>query len=224
MSFVSSCQVLVTAADLATQLNQTQQATAWANNATALKGRFNEAFWDESAGLYNDNLTTTLHPQDANSLAVVFNLTDSDDKKQRVSEGLQENWNSLGPVPPELPDTISPFISGFEVCHLLLEDQIFSLVHLDCLASSSLHSRRGQARNGPTRENMGLYPIHGPFSSEYTPRGLHGKRITEAGFHQFLTDPLVIRLTAVTATIMDTTTILLILLTVMAGAQAQPPR
>ncbi|KXN90379.1 hypothetical protein AN958_04248 [Leucoagaricus sp. SymC.cos] len=108
-------QVLVTAADLATQLNQTQLATSWSTNATALKGRFNQAFWDEAAGLYKDNLTTTLHPQDANSFAVVFNLTDSDDKKQRVSEGLQKNWNALGPVPPELPDTISPFISGFEL-------------------------------------------------------------------------------------------------------------
>ncbi|KAF5353466.1 hypothetical protein D9756_007933 [Leucocoprinus leucothites] len=108
-------QVLVTAADLAAQLNETQLAKAWSTNATALKGRFNAAFWDDSVGLYKDNLTTTLHPQDANSFAVVFNLTDSEDKKQRISEGLQDNWNAIGPVPPELPDTISPFISGFEL-------------------------------------------------------------------------------------------------------------
>ncbi|KAJ3575186.1 hypothetical protein NP233_g1257 [Leucocoprinus birnbaumii] len=108
-------QVLVTAADLAAQLNNTQQALAWSANATTLKGRFNEAFWDDAAGLYKDNLTTTLHPQDANSFAVLFNLTDSEDKKPRISEGLQNNWNALGPVPPELPDTISPFISGFEL-------------------------------------------------------------------------------------------------------------
>jgi hypothetical protein len=80
-----------------------------------LKQRFNGAFWDENAGMYRDNLTTTLHPQDANSLAVVFNLTDSREKNQRISEGLQRNWNDIGPVAPELPDTISPFISGFEV-------------------------------------------------------------------------------------------------------------
>ena len=115
---LNHCQVLVTAADLALQLNETQQAIAWSTNATALKGRYNEAFWDDSAGLYSDNLTTTLHPQDANSLAVVFNLTDSEDQKQRISDGLKENWDSLGPVPPELPDTISPFITGFEVCFI----------------------------------------------------------------------------------------------------------
>lgn len=116
--FLNHRQVLVTAADLALQLNETQQAIAWSTNATALKGRYNEAFWDDSAGLYSDNLTTTLHPQDANSLAVVFNLTDSEDQKQRISEGLQKNWDSLGPIPPELPDTISPFITGFEVCFI----------------------------------------------------------------------------------------------------------
>ncbi|KAF9450982.1 glycoside hydrolase family 78 protein [Macrolepiota fuliginosa MF-IS2] len=108
-------QVLVTASDLAVQLNETQLATAWATNATALKGRFNDAFWDEGAGLYKDNLTTTLHPQDANSFAVLFNLTGSEEKNQRISEGLQNNWNAIGPVPPELPDTISPFITGFEL-------------------------------------------------------------------------------------------------------------
>ncbi len=69
----------------------------------------------ESAGMYRDNLTTTLYPQDANSFAVLYNLTLSDDQKVSVSEGLEKNWNDLGPVAPELPDTISPFISGFEV-------------------------------------------------------------------------------------------------------------
>ncbi|XP_006455643.1 hypothetical protein AGABI2DRAFT_210102 [Agaricus bisporus var. bisporus H97] len=108
-------EVLVTASDLAAQLDEIQQANRWSSKAISLKQRFNDAFWDEDAGQYKDNLTTTLHPQDANSLAVVFNLTDSQEKNRRISEGLQTNWNDLGPVPPELPDTISPFISGFEL-------------------------------------------------------------------------------------------------------------
>lgn len=66
--------------------------------------------------MYRDNQTTTLCPQDANAFAVLFNLTTSQEQKQLVSDGLTKNWNSLGPVAPELPDTISPFISGFEVC------------------------------------------------------------------------------------------------------------
>ncbi|GLB45730.1 putative bacterial alpha-L-rhamnosidase 6 hairpin glycosidase domain [Lyophyllum shimeji] len=108
-------KVLTTAADLANYLNDTALASAWSNNATALKAKFNDAFWLESAGLYKDNQTTTLCPQDANSFAVLFNLTTSPAQANRISEGLQKNWNALGPVAPELPDTISPFIGGFEV-------------------------------------------------------------------------------------------------------------
>ncbi|OCH87854.1 Six-hairpin glycosidase [Obba rivulosa] len=90
-------------------------ASAWSRNASALKERFNEVFWLPSRGLYRDNDTTTLCPQDANSLAVIFNLTTSNTQAAAVSQGLAQNWNDLGPIAPELPDTISPFISGFEL-------------------------------------------------------------------------------------------------------------
>lgn len=66
--------------------------------------------------MYRDNSTTTLCPEDANSFAVLFNVTLTDAQKKSVSDGLTENWNEIGPVAPELPDTISPFIAGFEVC------------------------------------------------------------------------------------------------------------
>ncbi|KAG6908504.1 hypothetical protein DXG01_004438 [Tephrocybe rancida] len=108
-------RVLTTATELAKQLNVTSLASAWAANATSLKQKFNDAFWLEDVGLYRDNATTTLCPQDANSFAVLFNLTTSAGQADRVSEGLESNWNELGPVAPELPDTISPFISGFEL-------------------------------------------------------------------------------------------------------------
>ncbi|KAF8493309.1 Six-hairpin glycosidase [Gautieria morchelliformis] len=108
-------KVLTTAVDLATALNETSLATVWAQNATALKERYNELLWDDSVGLYRDNETTTLHPQDANSFALLYNLTLNSSQAQRISEGLTKNWNDLGPVAPELPDTISPFITGFEL-------------------------------------------------------------------------------------------------------------
>ena len=72
--------------------------------------------------MYRDNSTTTLCPQDANSFAVLFNLTQNvlsaeggQGQAGLVSEGLEKNWNELGAVAPELPDTISPFIGGFEI-------------------------------------------------------------------------------------------------------------
>lgn len=115
MKFVAHTQVLVTASELATYANDTALATAWAQNATALKQVFNDVFWLADVGMYRDNATTTLCPEDANSFAVVFNLTQSETQKAQISDGLVGNWNDIGPVVPELPDTISPFIAGFEV-------------------------------------------------------------------------------------------------------------
>jgi glycogen debranching enzyme len=108
-------RLLVTAAQLAGTMDDATRASAWTRNASALKDAFNGAFWDAQQEMYVDNTTTTLAPQDANSFAVLFNVTDTEEKKALVSAGLEKNWNALGPVAPELPDTISPFISGFEV-------------------------------------------------------------------------------------------------------------
>lgn len=109
----------MTASSLASYANHTSLSQAWSANATALKSVFNDVFWMEDAGLYRDNSSTTLTPQDANSFAVLFNVTNNQTQAKRISEGLEKQWVALGPVPPELPDTISPFISGFEVCALL---------------------------------------------------------------------------------------------------------
>lgn len=107
-------QVLTNSADLASYVKDISLQTIWTQNATNLKSKFNEVFWVESLGMYRDNDTTTLCPQDANSFAVVFNLTDAAQARS-ISAGLLKNWNDLGPIAPELPDTITPFISGFEV-------------------------------------------------------------------------------------------------------------
>ncbi|THG99300.1 hypothetical protein EW145_g7294 [Phellinidium pouzarii] len=108
-------KVLIGSADLANYVNDTSLASAWTTNATGIKEKYNEVFWVDSLGMYRDNDTTTLCPQDANSFAVLFNLTLNDTQANSISAGLEKNWNDLGPVAPELPDTISPFISGFEL-------------------------------------------------------------------------------------------------------------
>ena len=108
-------KVVTNSVELAGYLNQTSQASAWARNATIFKTTFNDAFWLESAGMYRDNTTTTLCPQDANSFAILFNLTTTDAQANSISGGLEQNWNDLGSIAPELPDNISPFIGGFEV-------------------------------------------------------------------------------------------------------------
>ncbi|KAJ7092292.1 Six-hairpin glycosidase [Mycena belliarum] len=108
-------RVLITSASLASAMSLPDLAAAWTRNATSLKAHFNDAFWVEELGMYRDNTTTTLCPQDANSFAVLFNVTTSPAQAASVSAGLEKNWNELGAVAPELPDTISPFISGFEL-------------------------------------------------------------------------------------------------------------
>ena len=91
------------------------QAATWRTAAGKLKASFNSLLWDSSANLYKDNTTTTLHSQDGNSLAILFNLTNSQTRAVSVSKALQDLWNKIGPVSPELPNTISPFISGVEL-------------------------------------------------------------------------------------------------------------
>ncbi|KAJ3757463.1 Six-hairpin glycosidase [Lentinula raphanica] len=125
-------KVLTTASALASYANQTSLARAYAANASSLKSTFNTAFWMPDVGMYRDNTSTTLAPQDANSFAVLFNVTLNDTQKEMVSEGLEKNWVEFGAVPPELPDTISPFISGFELqAHFVAgnDSRAFDLLH-----------------------------------------------------------------------------------------------
>lgn len=91
------------------------QATSWRDAASTIKAQYNSLLWDDEAGLYRDNMESDLHPQDGNSLALLYGITESDDQRAAISEGLERNWNDIGPVTPELNDTISPFISGLEL-------------------------------------------------------------------------------------------------------------
>ncbi|KAA1466954.1 glycoside hydrolase family 78 protein [Dentipellis sp. KUC8613] len=108
-------KLLLTAAELAGYMNEASLHKGWALNATTQKAAFNQAFWDSEAGMFRDNATTSLHPQDGNSLALLYNLTTTPVQAASVSAGLQKNWNDIGAIAPELPDNISPFISGFEL-------------------------------------------------------------------------------------------------------------
>lgn len=91
------------------------QASSWSEAADRLKTQFNALLWDEDAGLYRDNPDSDIYPQDGNSLALLYGLTETSSQRAAISEGLERNWNEIGPVTPELADTISPFISGLEL-------------------------------------------------------------------------------------------------------------
>ncbi|TID20680.1 putative metabolite transport protein [Venturia nashicola] len=86
------------------------------HRAKLLKSAINQYQFDVSHGAYRDNATsTTLYPQDANSMAILFNVTTTPYITTEVSDRLKEYWTDIGPASPELPNNISPFITSFEL-------------------------------------------------------------------------------------------------------------
>ncbi|KAL9620125.1 MAG: hypothetical protein Q9160_005331 [Pyrenula sp. 1 TL-2023] len=103
---------------LSSSSNATNLTAQWTTQASSLATAINTLTYDTSYGAYRDNDTaTTLHPQDANSLALLYSIPPSDNSSATSSilDRLTENWSPLGPVTPELPGNISPFISSFEL-------------------------------------------------------------------------------------------------------------
>ncbi|KAF2194007.1 glycoside hydrolase family 78 protein [Zopfia rhizophila CBS 207.26] len=117
-------RTLVTSASLATWLNDTTDlSTTWLARADALQTAINKHCFDSSYGAFKDNATSTrLHPQDANSMAVLFGVVNATSPKAAsISERLTDNWSPIGAVARELPENISPFISSFEIqAHLTI--------------------------------------------------------------------------------------------------------
>ncbi|KAG0158912.1 hypothetical protein PDIDSM_6432 [Penicillium digitatum] len=109
-------QTLQTGASLSVWAgDSTNLSSIWSSQAANLKKAINTYCWDESHGAFKDNATeTSLHPQDANSMAVVFGIV-NEERTTRVSEKLLKNWTPIGAVAPELPENIASFISSFEI-------------------------------------------------------------------------------------------------------------
>ncbi|KAF2107879.1 Six-hairpin glycosidase-like protein [Lophiotrema nucula] len=100
---------------LAEALEDTEVVSSWQNTAETIKSAANALLWNETAGMYIDNETTTLMPQDGNSWAVVSNLTLNSSQAEAISFNLAQRWTPYGAPAPEAADAISPFISGFEL-------------------------------------------------------------------------------------------------------------
>ncbi|QRV81298.1 alpha-L-rhamnosidase [Ceratobasidium sp. AG-Ba] len=100
---------------LSSEIGDSVDSVYWAQTVEDVKRAINDRLWDENQGMYRDNTTSTLSPQDGNSLALWFGVVNSREKSVRVSEGLKKNWNEYGAVAPESPGMISTFISGFEL-------------------------------------------------------------------------------------------------------------
>ncbi|KAK1142250.1 hypothetical protein N8T08_007994 [Aspergillus melleus] len=108
---------------LSTLLNDTTPVQNWTRTASRIKTSANSRLWDASAGLYRDNQTTTLHPQDGNVWAIKANLTNSTFQTRQLTRSLRSRWGKYGAPAPEAGATVSPFISSLELqAHFLAND------------------------------------------------------------------------------------------------------
>ena len=109
-------RTLITGSKLATWYGDQANAANWSSIATNLASSVSTQLFDTAYGAFKDNDTaTTLHPQDANALSLYFSLPESANVSSSIADRLTNNWTPIGPVAPELPDNISPFISSFEL-------------------------------------------------------------------------------------------------------------
>lgn len=117
-------RTLDTGSELATWAGDTTNSTLWLQHAAILQNVTMAYCYDGAYGAFADNATTagkSVHPQDANSMSVLFGVVDSQSNMaQSISERLTDNWTPIGPNSPELEGNVSPFISSFEIqAHLI---------------------------------------------------------------------------------------------------------
>lgn len=110
-------KTLTTGAELATWAGNSSAASTYSARANALASNIVRHTYDSGYGAFKDNNTnTTLYPQDANSMALLFGVvSNTSSQAQSISERLTDNWTPIGAETPELPNNISPFISSFEI-------------------------------------------------------------------------------------------------------------
>ncbi|WP_371673997.1 trehalase family glycosidase [Streptomyces sp. NBC_00289] len=118
-------------ATLATVEGDSALAASWTAKAAAVKTAANSRLWDASKGMYKDNPNSGLYPQDGNSLAVWYGLTDSTAKSKSVVAELGKNWGIYGPTTPEWGGNVSPFAGGMELnAHFTANDDFTALAQI----------------------------------------------------------------------------------------------
>jgi alpha-L-rhamnosidase len=114
-------KALLDGAMLATAAGQTAQASAYTQDAAALKTAINAHLFSSSTGLYDvSNTDTAGVAQDANSLAVLYGVAPAADDAPILAALKTDLWTSqYGPVPfsagTGYSQEPSPYISGYEL-------------------------------------------------------------------------------------------------------------
>ncbi|GAB7354936.1 hypothetical protein MBLNU459_g5557t1 [Dothideomycetes sp. NU459] len=105
---------LETVLTFAHALNDTSVIESYSNYSAGIVDAANTLLWDSSSGLYKDNETTTLHPQDGNCWAIISGVANTS-QATAISTSLAARWGPYGAPAPEAGTTVSPFITGFEL-------------------------------------------------------------------------------------------------------------
>lgn len=160
-------EVLTTGATLARLEGNGSLASSYSSQAANLKTQINARLWDASVGAYKDNPSSSLHPQDGNSLAVWYNVVSSTSQTQSVVNYLRTNWNSLGAQTPEWNNNISPFTGSMEVyAHFVAGDDANAVALIKREWGYMLHSSIGTGSTfweGYT--SSGAFAYNGSFTS-----------------------------------------------------------
>ena len=118
-------------ANLARVKGDTALASTYDSRAAAIKAAANARLWDADAGMYRDNPTSSLYPQDGNSLAVWYGLTDSAAKGSTIVAHLTSRWNAFGGTTPEWGGGVHPFAGGMELnAHFAVNDDQAALTQI----------------------------------------------------------------------------------------------
>ena len=116
---IEANSILFYTLNLGLELAQTQNDSAtvdrWSQLAAGIQSAAIPLLWQPDVGLFRDNETTTLAPQDGNAWAVKSGLVTNALQVVQISEALQARWGQYGAPAPEAADAVSPFISGFEL-------------------------------------------------------------------------------------------------------------
>ncbi|KAH6658223.1 Six-hairpin glycosidase-like protein [Truncatella angustata] len=107
---------LKNAISLAAVVNDKSDVGNWTISAAGIPPAANDLLWDESVSLYRDNDTQqVLYPQDGNAWAIISGVANGS-RAEAVSDSLAARWiRPYGAPAPEGGETISPFVSGFEI-------------------------------------------------------------------------------------------------------------
>ncbi|TIA28189.1 Six-hairpin glycosidase [Aureobasidium pullulans] len=89
-------------------------AILWLGFANSISDSVNKYLWNDEAGFYRNNETSTLYPQDGNSLAIIAGVANAT-QASTISKNLKSRWGQYGAPSPKLPGAVSPYISGHEL-------------------------------------------------------------------------------------------------------------